>query len=218
VTSKALNDGDREALRLVEQDYAQTGEFIRSIVSTSATIRGWTVTIWLALLGFGFSRDLVELSALACVVVAVFAVIDAYHARLYVQALDHATTLERVTSAYFTALTLGDDDPDAADDFRSELDALRLGLYSSFTSDRGLTPRSRRARMTGWAVAPWRMLRKGRPGIFFRMLYPLLFVIALGGSVVIAATDSDSPTTQSTAKQAQKPAAPKASPTPSRTP
>lgn len=188
VNEQVVSNRDRELLRLVEQDHAQTGEFIRSVVGTSATIRGWAVTIWLGLLGFAFDRELPGLAVLAVVVVGAFATIDAYHAHLYVQALSHATRLERIVAAFYTALALSEDDPDALGDFHDELESFRPGLYGSFRKMRGAEPagqRRARTRVFRTAIAAIVLVRGARPRIFFRVLYPVLFLVACGSAVAI---------------------------------
>lgn len=152
------------------------------------------MTIWLGLLGFGFDRGLWELPALACLLVVAFALIDSYHARLYVQALAHATKLEQVSRTYFTALTLAEDDPDLVGDFRDELDALRLGLYSSFTNPRRQAKRKGRwRRLIGWLGLPWSYIWNGKPRVFFRMLYPALILIALGACFLVPTRATSEP-------------------------
>ena len=187
MTSLPVTPRDQEVLRLVERDYEETGNFIRGVVGTSATLRGWSVTIWLGLIGFAFDRQLYELAVLAALVTFAFAIIDAYHARLYVQALTHASRLERVVSAYYTVLTLGEDDEDAIDDFRDEVDALRLGLYSNFRSQQAgrREPRVHR-RVVVAVVGLYKLLHEARPRVFFSLLYPALFVGAVGVAVGIA--------------------------------
>lgn len=191
MVSVSIADRDQELIELVERDYAHTGEFIRSVVGTSATVRGWAVTIWLALIGFAFDRPLGELAILAAIVVVAFAIIDAYHARLYVQALAHAARLERVVAAYYSALTLAEDDPDALDDFHDELDAFRPGLYGSFRRlgvSEGPVRRDLLARLGRPLRDTATLVRDARPRVFFSVLYPILFAVACVAWIVIVTT------------------------------
>src|ERR1700677_276751 len=116
-----VNDSESERVRLVEVDYANTSDFIKSVVTTGATIRGLAVTIWLALVGFSVQQGLWELAALAGIVAAVFWLLDGYHGWLCAEALTHARAAEKVTSLYFNALSRGEDNKRALTDFRAEL-------------------------------------------------------------------------------------------------
>src|SRR5437868_1929488 len=66
-----------ELKRLIELEYERTSKFIDGVIATTATIRGWAVTIWLAVVGVAFDRSVWELGVLAAIVAAVFMVIDA---------------------------------------------------------------------------------------------------------------------------------------------
>lgn len=52
-----MNDRAQKMLDLVELDYNQTSEFVRGVLGTATTIRGWAITIWLALAGFSVQQD-----------------------------------------------------------------------------------------------------------------------------------------------------------------
>src|ERR1700759_2127787 len=72
-----------ELVRLIERDYDQTAEFIRSVVSTILTTRGWCVTVWLAVLGLAIDHSSVGLAILAAFLLFPFGLLDAYHSWLY---------------------------------------------------------------------------------------------------------------------------------------
>jgi hypothetical protein len=116
-------------LELVELDYSQTSEFVRGVLSTATTIRGWAITIWLALAGFSVQQDEWVLSVLGLVVAFGFYVIDAYHLNLYRQGLGHLQALERLYADYYGALARADFHPDALDEFLIDLEAHRFGFY-----------------------------------------------------------------------------------------
>ncbi len=158
----------REMLRLVELDYERTSKFIEGIVGTGATIRGWAITIWVALLGAAVDRKLWELAALGAVVILVFGLVDGYHASLYRAALDHAMRLERITRDYYAMIGRGTDDPDAELDLRAELESHRFGYYSNL----------RRFEL--------RDLRNARPWVFFKFLYPFLAAVGAVSALLIA--------------------------------
>jgi hypothetical protein len=166
-----MNPGDPrigELVRLLERDYDQTGEFIRSTVGTVSTARGWAVTAWLALLGFAIQQHSPGLAALAAVVLVPFCLLDAYHSWLYGQALRHARSLERLTADYYRAVERGEDDEDLTLDFETAMAAHRIGLYSHFRR----------------FAAP--ELLSARPQLVFRVFYPGLFVAALLTVVALA--------------------------------
>lgn len=150
-----VNDNERERVRLVEVDYANTSDFIKSVVTISSTIRGVAVTIWLALLGFSVQQGLWELAVLAAIVAAVFWLLDGFHGWLYAEALTHARAAEKVTSLYFNALSRGEDNKRALTDFRAELRSHRFGLYNNI---RAFRPRD---------------LLMARPRVFYVVLYPV---------------------------------------------
>lgn len=162
-----LDERQKELLRLVELDYARTSKFIEGLVATGATLRGWAITIWLAVLGVAFDRNTWELAALAAIVILVFAVVDGYHAWLYREAFEHARSLERISSSYYKSLGRGADDPDAKLDLREELEAHRFGLYANL---RRFAPRT---------------LLHARPAVFFWFLYPFLALVGAASALFI---------------------------------
>jgi hypothetical protein len=119
----------QDMLKLVELDYNQTSEFVRGVLSTATTIRGWAITIWLALAGFSVQQDEWALSALGLVVVASFYVLDAYHLNLYRQGLSHLQSLERLYADYYGSLSRVEFDSEALDEFLIDLEAHRFGFY-----------------------------------------------------------------------------------------
>ncbi len=125
------NAAHEELIRLVELDREGTGKFIESIVGTGTTVRGWTITLVLALLGLAFDRRLWELGVLAGFVVVAFGFVDVYHSWLYSQALRHARSIDRVLQLYYVSLARGKDDPDAVEEFEVELEAYRFGLAAN---------------------------------------------------------------------------------------
>jgi len=153
-------------IELVDQDYQRTTAFIESIVGTGVTTRGWAVTLWLGLLGFGFDRQLWQLGALAVIVTLVLAIVDAYHATLYGQALDHAREAEDISAMYFALLNHGDDDPNALDEISVRLAGYRHGLYTNLWTFR------------------LRDVWYARPTVFFRLVYPTLIVVAVAAAVL----------------------------------
>lgn len=163
-----VEDRFRELLRLVELDYERTSQFIQGVVGTSATIRGWAITVWLALLGFSLDRSVSALAFLAASVVPVFGIVDLYHTWLYREALNHARSLERITSSYYNAMGRGGGgtDLDLLADLQEELESHRFGMYSR--------------------MGPFRFrLFAARPYVFFRFLYPALLVVAIAAGILI---------------------------------
>jgi hypothetical protein len=74
-----IENEDKERIRLVEADLAQTNDFIKRVLATGIVIRGSAITIWLALLGFAVQQNLAGLCWLASIVVLVFFLVDGYH-------------------------------------------------------------------------------------------------------------------------------------------
>jgi hypothetical protein len=116
-------------LDLVELDYSQTSEFVRGVLGTATTVRGWAITIWLALAGFSIQQDEWLLSTLGVVVAVGFYAIDAYHLNLYRQGLGHLQTLERLYAEYYGALARSEFHPDALREFLIDLETHRFGFY-----------------------------------------------------------------------------------------
>lgn len=156
-----------ELIRLLERDYDQTSEFIRSIVGTTSTTRGWAVTVWLGILGFAIQQNEAALALLGSFILAPFALLDAYHAWLYGQALRHARSIENLAAAYYRAVESGEDDETLWLDLDADLAAHRFGLYSQF----------RRFQLPEIASA--------RPQLVFRYFYPGLFATGLLVSLLI---------------------------------
>lgn len=167
------DSGDRkELVRLVELDYERTAEFINGVTTTTATIRGWAITIWLAILGIGLDQELWQMALLAAVSASVFLLLDGYHAWLYSEALAHAAKLERLSGRYFDALGRGADDEDVELDFRVALQAHRFGMYRNF---RRFRPKD---------------LLFVKPYVFFRFFYPFLIGTALLATLLLAFSSS----------------------------
>ena len=158
----------KELVRLIERDYDQTAEFIRSVVGTISTTRGWAVTVWLALIGVAIDHSSVGLALLAGFILAPFGLLDAYHSWLYSQALNHARALEKLTIAYYSAVELGEDDEDVSLDLEEALGSHKFGLYRNF----------RRFQLPE--------IRNARPQVVFRWFYPGLAASALLIAVIIA--------------------------------
>jgi hypothetical protein len=148
----------KELLRLVERDYDQTGEFIRSIVGTISTTRGWSVTVWLALLGVAINQSSPALAVLAAFVLLPFGLLDAYHSWLYSEALKHARSIERLSAAYYSAVEMGEDDEDLILDFEEMIGSHRFGLYRNFKRFQ------------------WPEIRRARPALVFQYFYPGLIL------------------------------------------
>ena len=175
---------DKEKLAgLVNVEYERTAKFIDGVTSTTATIRGWAVTIWLAVLGVAFSQSVWELAALAAAVALTFFVIDGYHAWLYGEALARANELERLSGAYYDSFGRLAGDVDAETDLRIRLETHVFGLYRNFKRFRAKDL---------WYVRPW---------VFFRLFYPLLVTIGVGAALLIAGTGKDSTKTCKAAAQ-----------------
>jgi hypothetical protein len=159
---------ERERLMpLIDLEYDRTAKFIDGVTATAATIRGWAVTVWLALLGVAFDHSVWELGALAAILAAVFLVMDGYHAWLYGEAMLRVTALERLEGANYDVLGRRAGDPDAEADLRIELEGHRFGLYRNFTRFR------------------FRDLRYVRPYVFFRVFYPFLAVVGISTALYI---------------------------------
>lgn len=158
------NPRTQELLRLLERDYDQTSEFIRSVVGTTSTTRGWAVTVWLAILGVAIQQSEPALAVLASAVLLPFGLLDAYHSWLYGQALHHARSVEQLTAAYYRAVESGDDDEDLWLDFETDLATHEFGLYGHF----------RRFQLPE--------IKAARPELVFRYFYPGL----IGAGVIVA--------------------------------
>jgi len=107
-----IENEDKERIRLAEADLAQTNDFVKGVLATSAAIRGSAITIWLALLGFAVQQDIVALGLLAVIVTLVFLLVDFYHGWLYSEASKHAYAVEHLLSRYYDALSRADDAPE----------------------------------------------------------------------------------------------------------
>ncbi len=155
------NLGKRELVRLLEIDYKNTNEFIKGVVATSVTIRGWSITLVLALLGVAFDRHLWQVAALTAVFAMMFALMDAYHSWLYSQGLNHAGFIERILGLYYVSMSRGRDDPEAVEEFETELEVYRFGLTSNLVRFR------------------WLSLGQARPRLMLGILYSVLLLASL---------------------------------------
>lgn len=158
----------KELMRLVERDYDQTAEFIRSVVGTVSTIRGWSVTVWLAVLGVALNQQSVPLAILAGFLLLPFTLLDLYHSWLYSEALKHARELERISSSYYSAVERGEEDEDLILEFEEMITSIKFGLYRNFKRFQ------------------WPEIKRGRPTLVFRFFYPGLGLAALLCAALIA--------------------------------
>ena len=165
---------NKELVRLLELDYERTASFITGVVGTSTSLRGWAVTIWLAVTGLAFDRGEPALAGLAAIVALAFFLVDGYHAWLYGQALAHAIKVERISALYYGALGGGLDDDDAQLDLQVGLESHRFGVYRDFRH---------------FSIGA---LRYVRPQVVFRVFYPLLAVVALASAIALYLGGSDS--------------------------
>lgn len=166
-----MTDAERaELFKQISDDQDRTAKFIDGNTTSVIAVRGWAITIWLALLGVAFSSKLWELAALDVVVVFVFAVIDGYHLSLYTEVLLHAKKLEWVTYLRYVALTTSSVDPDAKADLDNALEVLKVGVYSNL---RRFKPRD---------------IWYAQPTIFIRYMYPFLAAAALASAILVAAS------------------------------
>ena len=156
-----------ELVRLVERDYDQTAEFIRSVVGTTSATRGWGVTVWLAVLGLAIDHSSIGLALLAAFLLFPFGLLDAYHSWLYSEALKHARALEQLSASYYTAVESGSDDEDLLFDFEAILGSHRFGLYRNFQRFQ------------------WPEIRVARPQLVFRYFYPGLLIASLISALLI---------------------------------
>jgi hypothetical protein len=165
---------DKEKLaKLVELEYERVAKFIDGVIATEATIRGWAVTIWLAVVGLAFSQSLWELGVVAAGVGATFFFIDAYHAWLYGEAIVLANELERLTASYYDSFGRLAGDNDAETDLRVALETHRFGLYRNL----------KRFRLRDVLFA--------RPAVFFRFFYPALIAAGIGIAVLLGVSGGD---------------------------
>jgi hypothetical protein len=156
-----------ELLRQIEAEYDRTSKFIDGITTTSATIRGLGVTIWLAMLGIAADHSLWELGALAAATAAMFWLVDGYHAWLYGEAFDLALELELIQAAAYNAKGRLAGSSRADRDLKARLQAHQFGLYRNF----------KRFRV--------RDLRHVGPNVFFRLFYPFLVAVGIGAAVFL---------------------------------
>jgi hypothetical protein len=149
-----------ELLEVVRDDTDRTTRFIEGVLGASITLRGWAVTLWLGIVGFGVDQDRGALVALGIVIILAFGLVDAYNATLYGQALMHARRLEDIATVHHAWLSRGDDDPSAAAELVVRLKSFRPGLYSNL-----------------W-VFRIKDLKYVRPRVFFRVFYPLMIALS----------------------------------------
>jgi hypothetical protein len=128
-----LDEELSEQMRLVDADYDRTSKFVDALVAASSASRGWAITLWVALVGFGFDHRVWTLALVAAVAIAVFAVADSYYAALYKKALERAVNLEATTGKYFTYLALGSADTDMLTNLTTSLKTFAFGPLTHIT-------------------------------------------------------------------------------------
>lgn len=125
------NEKVTDMLHLLRMEYDDGNQFIRSLVGTVTTVRGWTITLSLAVLGLAPNRAVWQRGLLAIGVVCLFAIVDIYDSWLYTQVLSRVQAIDRIFGLYYRALARGEDDPKVTEEFEIELVAYKFGLMSS---------------------------------------------------------------------------------------
>ena len=184
-----MTDDDRkELIRIVELDYEQTTKLVEGVVGTSATIRGWGITIVVALMGLTFQTGLWQMAALAAVATVLIWLMDGYHSWIYAKILRHAQNIERVLGLYYVSLARGADDPDAHIDFEVALRAHRFGRFAEFRKFGLMT-----------------LMRDARPRVVLVVLYlTLLICSAVCGILVLSSKQSNASKFECTAVSGTK--------------
>jgi hypothetical protein len=160
-------DDTKTAIALLQVDYERTTKFIEGVVSTSASIRGWTITLTVALLGIAFERQSWALGLGAIFLILLFGLVDGYHSWLYAEALRHAQSAETTLSRYYASV-VGDGDPGLQREFDVQVRTHRFG---PFVNLRRFTFNS---------------LKDARPRILLLTLYGSLVAIAGVATVIVA--------------------------------
>lgn len=124
------DETEKEKVRLLEADFAQSNEFVKGVLGTSAAIRGSAITIWLALLGFSVQQGIPTLALLAAIVSVAFWIADGYHGWLYGEAFTHAQRIESLLASYYDDLSRRADSPTAHVHFTAKLRAHRYNMGS----------------------------------------------------------------------------------------
>jgi hypothetical protein len=165
-----MDEKERQArlAALLDLDYDKTTKFIDDVLKTSTTLRGWAITLWIALMGVAINTKQWEISLLGVALVALFGLVDLYHSWLYHEASTHARAIERIWSKEYEALGPEIDDEDVALDAKALMDAHSFGLFLHFRRFRFWN--LRRTRLTG----------------LFGYVYVTLAVIAAVISIAVA--------------------------------
>lgn len=156
-----------ELLRLVELDYDRTTKLVEATTGAGVAVRGWAVTIWLAVLAAAFDRRVWEIGVLGAVAVVAFGLADGYHMWLSGEALDHAKAVEKVTGRHYAAIARGSVLPGA---LRREEEAL---LAHEFGAYRTL----KRFRLRDALYV--------RPPVFFRVIYPVMAGVSIASAIIV---------------------------------
>lgn len=171
-----MGNGSGDAAKLEERlvallrlDYDRTNDFIQGVLSTINTLRGWAITLTVALVGFAFERNAWLLSLMASFVLLLFAYLDVYHSWLYSAAVRHAGDLENAIGSYHRFLAQADDDEMAILDFEADVKGHTFGLLRVL----------RRPAFRGMVVG-------ARPRSMLVVVYGALLAVSIGSTVVIA--------------------------------
>jgi len=154
------------ALHLLEVDYERTTKFIEGVLSTSSSIRGWTITLTVALLGIAFERQSWMLGVGAVLLILMFALVDAYHSWLYSDLVKHVHYVEKTLGLYYASLA-SDGDADVRLEFDVQLRMHRIGPFQSLRK---------------FSLA---RLLDARPRILLVTLYGALLAIAIAATVIV---------------------------------
>ena len=163
----------KTSIELLQVEYERTTKFIEGVVATSASIRGWTITLTVALLGIAFERQSWPLGVGAIILIVLFGVVDGYHSWLYNEGLKRVQSVEKTLSRYYASLA-SDGDPDVRRAFDVQLRTHRLGIFVNMP------------RFT------FRGLRYARPRLLLLTLYGTLIAIATVATLVVALTKKSS--------------------------
>jgi hypothetical protein len=155
-------DAREEALvDLVRCDYDATLRALGGFVASGNQLRAIGLAAWGVVIGLAVRDDSPPLALLAILLLALFALADAYHAALYRRAMARAIELEDLLDRWGDRLGIDADDPERVADTRSRLEVHRFGAQKSLKRP------------------DWGDMARARPWPVFRIIYPALLVVSI---------------------------------------
>lgn len=188
------DDEDRRAklIELVLSEMEGLRALVSGVLSAGNAVRIAGIAVWSAAIAGAIVNDEPLLSALAVMALLAFSLVDAYHGHLYASILDELIRDERIVNRYYEALGRYGGDERRLKRLDERLANRRFGVHSKLRRPEIVGPeghpRSWRESLREYSgvLGLLRFVLQSRPTVVFRGLYPVLAILGVATTAVLA--------------------------------